>query len=775
MSVVRLMIRSILLLLVASLTLTVHTNANETSEDNRISSGKEILILHSYHPGFPWTDEVMKGMQETLDNSGASINFHVEYLDTKRQPDPEYFTHVLDAILHYKLEHRFFDLVLVSDNEALNFVVEHRKDLFASTPIVFCGAEKDLPNLYDEGAIITGVVEKPDYHDLLETIIMLQPDINEVVAIGSNRDLTGRIETKMLQDAAFSFIGQIQVTFLNDLPAEELAPKLRELREDQVLFINGPVVDSKGKLLSFTAKNKLVTGNTDVALYSPWDLCLGHGIIGGRLGSPRKQGRLAAQLTLNILSGNPPKKGFILTPEQPSRVFDYAVLQKFNIPVSRLPEGYELINGPLQFIKLPPRVAWTIVFSFIAALAIIFFLTNNLRKRRNAEKRVRESEQQYKQLNQQFQVILDGIPDGLTLISPDMKVVWSNKGAGASYFNKRLGSVPGEYCCKMLYNRADICENCPAIQAFKTGCAEEATITTPDHRMLEAKAFPILDENGSVINVIMLASDVTEKMRLGEEAIRNSRLASLGELAAGIAHEINNPNALILLNADLVKKSCAAAAPILHEYFQLKGDFQMGALKYSKMSQELPHLFKEMVDGATRIKNIVHDLKDFARNDTAEINDNVDLNEITQAAIRLVGNTIKNSTHSFRAYYGKEMPLVRGNFQRIEQVIINLVVNACQALESKEAGIQISTYYDTETNQNYLLIRDEGSGIKPELLPYITDPFFTTKREEGGTGLGLSVTSRIVQDHGGSLDFLSPHGGGTTVTLALPIQQQEAV
>ena len=138
-------IRTVLLIIMAGLALAGYANANESSVDNKISAGKEILILHSYHPGFPWTDEVMKGMQETLDNSGASINFHVEYLDTKRQPDPEYFTHVLDAILHYKLEHRFFDLVLVSDNEALNFVVEHKQDLFASTPIVFCGAEKDLP------------------------------------------------------------------------------------------------------------------------------------------------------------------------------------------------------------------------------------------------------------------------------------------------------------------------------------------------------------------------------------------------------------------------------------------------------------------------------------------------------------------------------------------------------------------------------------------------------------------------------------------------------
>ncbi len=765
MPVVTTIMRSVVLLCLAGL---LSAEVSAATDDPQ---SREILILHSYHPGFPWTDEVMKGMLDAFDSSEVSINFHVEYLDTKRQPDPEYFTHVLDAILHYKLENRFFDLVLVSDNEAFNFVIEHKQDIFSSVPVVFCGIEKIVPTLSDDGAIITGVIEKPEYHDLLQTIISLQPETREVVVIGSQRDLTGRLESMLFREAAASYTGRLEFTYLDDLPAKQLAAKLRTLQTGQVLFINGPVVDGTGKLLSFVAKNKLVTENSSVALYSPWELCLGHGIIGGKLESPRTQGRLAANLALQIFSDNPPEKGFILEPENIERVFDYTMLKMFDIPEWRLPAGARLINSPLQFNKLPPRMIWIIAGGFSIALTIILFLINNIRHRRKAEARVRDSEQQYKNLSQQFQVILDGIPDGLTLISREMKVLWSNKGAGTSYFNKMLGSVPGEYCCKLLYNRTELCENCPAIRAFDSGRAEEATITTPDHRILEAKAFPLLNDAGEVFNVIMLASDITEKTRLAEEAIRNSRLASLGELAAGIAHEINNPNALILLNAELVQNSCAAASPILLEHYQTFGDFPFGALNYSEMRNELPHLFREMFEGATRIKNIVHDLKDFARNDTAEINDVVDLNEIIQAAIRLVGNTIKNSTHSFRAYYGKDLPTIRGNFQRIEQVVINLLVNACQSLASKEDGIQLSTFYDNEKGRNCLSIRDEGVGITPDILPFISDPFFTTKREQGGTGLGLSVTSRIVHDHGGTLEFHSPYSGGTTVTLSLPVQQ----
>lgn len=743
---------------------------------SEVPKSREILILHSYHPGFPPTDEIMKGMQETLGDSGDSINFHVEYLDTKRHPDPEYFTYVLDAILHYKLQNRFFDLVLVSNNEALNFVVEHKADLFPETPIVFSGVVQQIPDLFADGDIITGVTQHPDYADLLKTVVKLQPNTREVVVIGSNRDLSGKLEDKLFKDAAAGFAGQLRFSFWDDLPADELATNLRGLKKGQVVFINGPIVDDTGKLLSFTSKNKLLSENCPVATYSPWDICLGHGIIGGKLASPREQGQLAARLALQILAGHPPVKGYLLTPEPSKYVFDYQQLKKHDIPYSSLPDGYQLINSPLQITNLPPRLIWTIIGCFTGALFIILFLSNNIMQKRKAQTRLRDSEQRYKQLSQQFQIILDGIPDGLTLISHDMKVIWSNKGAGTSYFNKRLGSVPGEYCCKLLYNRTALCDNCPAIQAFKSGCAEEAIITTPDQRMLEVKAFPLRDDDDVVVNVIMLASDVTEKTRLTEEAIRTSRLASLGELAAGIAHEINNPNALIVLNAELVQKSCAAAAPILQEHYKHNGDFPLGVLNFSEMRHELPLLFEEMLESANRIKRIVNDLKDFSRNDTPLLDESVDMNEVAQAAVRLLGNSIKNSTDRFQTEYADSLPIVKGNFQRIEQVVINLIMNACQSLISKTNAVKVRTYYDSENNRNCLVVQDEGRGIDQEIMPYITDPFFTTKRESGGTGLGLSVTSRIVQDHGGILDFHSPLGRGTTVTLALPaVLAQEAV
>jgi polar amino acid transport system substrate-binding protein len=256
-----------------------------------------------------------------------------------------------------------------------------------------------------------------------------------------------------------------------------------------------------------------------------------------------------------------------------------------------------------------------------------------------------------------------------------------------------------------------------------------------------------------------------------QQLIQAAKLSAIGTLTSGVAHEINNPNALILFNTLALKRAFADAEPILEDHYQKHGDFSLGGLKYSRMRTEIPLLISEMHDGAQQIKRIVEDLKDFARRDDPDFLESVDLNAVTRKAIRLVDNLIKKSTEHFRVQYADELPSFTGNPQRIEQVIVNLVVNACQALPDREKSISIKTSTDREHDWLLLEVADEGVGIDPENLAHITDPFFTTKREKGGTGLGLSLSCTIVKEHGGSLSFSSVAGRGTTVTLALPVKK----
>lgn len=273
-----------------------------------------------------------------------------------------------------------------------------------------------------------------------------------------------------------------------------------------------------------------------------------------------------------------------------------------------------------------------------------------------------------------------------------------------------------------------------------------------------------------------LALEVSEKERALEELrlqqdklVQADKMTSLGILVSGVAHEINNPNGLILLSMPILKAAQTAMDRALEDYCNEHGDFMCGKLPYSRMRARLPRMLVEIHEGAKRIKRIVDDLKDFARQNDAASMEPFDLNGVVQAAVRLVDSSIRKATRQFVADYAEELPKVRGNAQRIEQVVVNLILNACQALPDKEHGVVLTTRFDREKGNVVLQVRDEGVGIAIEHLSHLTDPFFTTKRDSGGTGLGLSVSAGIVKEHGGLLEFDSIPGKGTTVSLILPV------
>lgn len=257
-----------------------------------------------------------------------------------------------------------------------------------------------------------------------------------------------------------------------------------------------------------------------------------------------------------------------------------------------------------------------------------------------------------------------------------------------------------------------------------------------------------------------------------EQLFQAAKMVSLGTLVSGVAHEINNPITSVMLNAPNLTRMWEAMLPILDRHHAQHGDFRVGATVYSRVRDRVPQMLSSISDDARRVRDIVADLKDFARDNPSEMKDDVDLNDVVNKAIGLTANLIKKSTKHFSLICRPELPTLLGNTQRIEQVAINLVVNACQALPDTGRSVTVTTEYDSEKKQIILAVKDEGEGIDANALKRLTDPFFTTRREQGGTGLGLAISDRIVRDHGGSMYFESTPGKGTTVRVTFPLASQ---
>jgi C4-dicarboxylate-specific signal transduction histidine kinase len=273
-----------------------------------------------------------------------------------------------------------------------------------------------------------------------------------------------------------------------------------------------------------------------------------------------------------------------------------------------------------------------------------------------------------------------------------------------------------------------------------------------------------------------LQADIKARKKAEKEAeqrrrqlIEADKMVSLGILVAGVAHEINNPNNFITMNAPILHRAWEDFLPILEEHYQEHGDFPVAGIPFSEMREHIPELFSGILDGSERIRRIVFNLRDYARQGISDLDQEVDLNTALRAALVLLANPLKKATDHLTVRYGEGLPPVRGNFQRAEQVIINLLQNAYQSLASPNQHLTVSTGQDPKASTVFVEITDQGCGISPKNLKRILDPFFTTKRDGGGSGLGLSISAGIMEEHGGRLEFNSQSGKGTIARAVFPM------
>ena len=306
---------------------------------------------------------------------------------------------------------------------------------------------------------------------------------------------------------------------------------------------------------------------------------------------------------------------------------------------------------------------------------------------------------------------------------------------------------------------------------------ERAVLRWEDGRevIVSASFAPMFGPGGDVVELVSLFEDITPIVRAEREAAEQQqqlfeadRMIAMGILTSGIAHEINNPNTYILSSAQTLADAWDQARVVLDEYYEENGDFDLGGIPYETMREMLPSLNARILGGSRRIGRIIKELLVFSRREAGGATETVDLNRVISTTEILLASMIRKSTDHFTLDLCPGELLVLGNFQRLEQVLINILQNACQALS--DTGCAITVTSRAQGGQAVVSVRDQGEGISTENLGRVMDPFFTTKRDSGGTGLGLAVSSTIVHDLGGAIRFDSHPGRGTTVILTFPLK-----
>ncbi len=265
-------------------------------------------------------------------------------------------------------------------------------------------------------------------------------------------------------------------------------------------------------------------------------------------------------------------------------------------------------------------------------------------------------------------------------------------------------------------------------------------------------------------------NQMAEDLVLSETMLLQAhKMESIGQLSAGVIHEVSNPNSAIGLNIRLLKTVWEGVEPVLELSAAADPSLRISGMPFPRLKEKVRAILDETSESSASIVKIVNDLKSFVRQDPGQEKVPVNLSEVVSSALQLIHYQLRQSHAELLLEIPADLPLIRGHEQKLKQVIINLVQNACQALPSDGGAITIRAEELVDEAFVQIEVIDDGVGIPAEQLHAVTAPFMTTRQDAGGTGLGLSICVRIIQEHSGTLEYENRELGGVVARLRLPI------
>lgn len=370
-----------LLLLTLSLFLGLFSNPGSTAPVSAQSDRKQVLYINSYHQGYKFSDDILRAITTVFKEEG-NIDLRIEYLDTKRISDAEYLQEVA-KLFSYKYKNAKIDLIISSDDTALNFLFANADTLFPDVPVVFVGANYfDITRLQGHPQF-TGISEEADIPGTLDAALRLQPGVRNVVVI-NDTTVTGQNVHKAF-DAVMPNYPQINFRFLEDVTMDDIRQQISVLSKDTLVLLTIFSKDKAGNFFEYDQYTSLIASSSSVPVFGTWDFSLGYGIVGGKLTSGYTEGERGARLAIRILNGETPSLIPVEKQVKSQLLFDYAVMEKWGISTSLLPEGSVMINKPVSFYEENALAIWLVIAGFAILILVIVFLTINNRRRRAAQ------------------------------------------------------------------------------------------------------------------------------------------------------------------------------------------------------------------------------------------------------------------------------------------------------------------------------------------------------------------------------------------------------
>jgi len=393
----------------------------------------------------------------------------------------------------------------------------------------------------------------------------------------------------------------------------------------------------------------------------------------------------------------------------------------------------------------------------------------------NITERVESQERLYKS-NATLNMAIDGISDPLFLLDAKLRIKRMNRAAKDYYGLAGYREAIGKFCFEALRGRSSPCAGCetPFSDMYGySGSFERRGLLNHDH-IEEVVVDVVRDAAGSPKAAIFRIFDITKQKMVDRQLIQNEKLASLGLLIAGVAHEINNPNNFIYFNIPILRSYLQFLLPIADEYASANPDLLVFNRPYAPFREDCLKLLENIEHGSTRINQIVSNLREFARDRGKGERRRIDLKLVVEKGISICIGRIKKLVKTLDVHIPEGLPALVSDPLAIEQIVVNLMINAAQAADKDESWIRLTiSERSGPTGKVVVEVSDNGCGMDSETLKKIFDPFYTTKAAGVGTGLGLAISHRLMTELGGSIEVESEVGTGSTFHLVLAATNDE--
>jgi signal transduction histidine kinase/ABC-type uncharacterized transport system substrate-binding protein len=853
--------------------------------NSQANEQKYILLLNSYYQGTPWVDDITKGADDILEIDKNNFIVYVENMDTKRHNSSEYYNSLANLYKN-KYAHTKFDIILSSDNDALNFLKKYKNDIFGKDiPVSFCGVNNYTPALLDGYYNYTGVAELFSEAENVELILKLHPKAKEIYIINDYL-LSARAVEETMKRNLKKYENKIKITYAPNQTIRELQNSIKNLSKDTVILMGAYYADKNKKYFTYDEMNKILLDISNVPVYCSLAYNISDGVIGGKVISGYYQGAMMAKLAIDILQGTNPKDIDVVTQAANKFIFSKKALDKFHIDIKQLPKDSKIINNDQSIYeeysftisliliivsiflasiislyyyqkKLPNEKAVVKLLIFgpiifiptIISILIYSILTNNEQiykeniqsiittDTKNQKNMLRNEVEQLAKLShifknkkeQLFEYInttrygnngyffaLD--TEGNVLANGDNKDligknVYNLKGEDNIYFTK-------EIITNALSNNIEFIKyKWPYPLTSKLSTKYTYSKFLPQYNIIIASG--IYDEDINLISykkitelneknkkqvlqilwisftiiitftiLAIILSNMVRKIfekynneidkknldleklnlsledRIHEEVKKNqekdslifqqSKMVSMGEMIGNIAHQWRQPLSVISTGVTGMK------------------------LKKEYSSLEDEDFFKTcdiINENAQYLSKTIDDFKNYIKNERTKVD--FIIKENIDNLMKIVEGTIKNNNITPILDIDETLQ-INGYPNELIQCMMNIVNNAKDALKEIKDERFIFITVKANNNNVEIIFKDNANGIPENIISKIFEPYFTTKHQSQGTGLGLSMTySMITKGMNGSIDVKNTSylykekkykGAQFTITLPLNIE-----